>query len=88
MDIIINLISLYLLVQEVMMIVGGKTETSYKDTAGYKKDIKLILPDGSTCTDTSLPEFAVPHEGFGVAARKNRYIYRCGGVKRSPTPSM
>ena len=80
--------SLIFLVQDVMMIVGGKTEASFKDTTGYKKDIKLVLPDGSTCTDTSLPEFDVPHEGMGVASRKNRYIYRCGGIKRSPTSSM
>ena len=80
--------SLTFLVQDVMMIVGGKTEASFKDTTGYKKDIKLVLPDGSTCTDTSLPEFDVPHEGMGVASRKNRYIYRCGGIKRSPTSSM
>ena len=80
--------SFIFLVQDVMMIVGGKTEASFKDTTGYKKDIKLVLPDGSTCTDTSLPEFDVPHEGMGVASRKNRYIYRCGGIKRSPTSSM
>ena len=80
--------SLIFLVQDVMMIIGGKTEASFKDTTGYKKDIKLVLPDGSTCTDTSLPEFDVQYEGMGVASRKNRYIYRCGGIKRSPTSSM
>ena len=71
-------------VQDVMMIVGGKTEASYKNTAGYKK---TMLPNGETCTH-DIPNFTqVPLEGFGMASRKNRYVYLCGGIKRSPTPS-
>ena len=70
-----------------MMIVGGKSTATFKDTTGYLKTISLVLPDGRMCTDTSLPEFDIPLEGFGLASRKNRYVYMCGGIKRSPTPS-
>ena len=75
-------------VQDVMMIVGGKETATFKDTAGYLKTVSLVLPDGRVCSDTSIPDFTqVPLEGFGVASRKNRYVYVCGGIKRSPTAS-
>ena len=68
-----------------MMIVGGKTDASYKNTAGYKKTIFTVMPNGETCTH-DIPNFTqVPLEGFGMASRKNRYVYLCGGIKRSPT---
>ena len=80
-------INLCNLVQDVMLIAGGKDTTTYKDPAGYVKTLDVVMPDGTTCSEPSLPLIPERLEGFGIAARKNRYIYMCGGIKRSDSSS-
>ena len=76
-----------MVVQDVMLIAGGKSWLTFKGTAGYHKSMEVVMPDGTTCSETSLPELPERLEGFGIAARKNRYIYMCGGIKRSGVSS-
>ena len=69
------------LVQEVMLIAGGNTEVSYTSPSTVSKSLNIVMPDGDTCSET-LPELPKSLEGFGMASRKNRYIYLCGGIER------
>ena len=75
------------LVQDVMLIAGGKLTATYQNPAGYVKTMEVVMPDGTTCSEPSLPLLPERLEGFGIAARKNRYIYMCGGIKRSESSS-
>ena len=74
-------------VQDVMMIVGGKDVATYTENAGYSKSATVVMPDGTQCSavEPSLPELPKRLEGFGMASRKNRYTYVCGGIERSET---
>ena len=69
------------LVQEVMLIAGGNTEVSYTSPSTVSKSLNIVMPDGVTCSE-ALPELPKSLEGFGMASRKNRYIYLCGGIER------
>jgi hypothetical protein len=75
------------LVQDVMLITGGKTLVTYTGSEGYQKSMEVVMPDGTTCSESTLPEIPKRLEGFGIAARKNRYIYMCGGIERSESSS-
>ena len=66
-----------------MLIAGGKNVASYEDPAGYSKTLSVVMPDGNPCSESTLPEMPKFLEGFGMASRKNRYIYLCGGIERS-----
>lgn len=66
-----------------MMIAGGKNVATYIENAGYSKTLTVVMPDGTQCTEPSLPELPKRLEGFGMASRKNRYVYVCGGIERS-----
>ena len=67
-----------------MMIVGGKNVATYIENAGYSKSVTVVTPDGTQCAPT-LPDLPKMLEGFGMASRKNRYTYVCGGIERSET---
>ena len=71
-------------VQEVMLIVGGKNVATYKEDAGYSKTATVVMSDGKQCTGNTAKSVELPKnlEGFGMASRKNRYVYVCGGSKR------
>ena len=64
-----------------MLIAGGNTEVSYTSPSTVSKSLNIVMPDGDTCSET-LPELPKSLEGFGMASRKNRYIYLCGGIER------
>ena len=64
-----------------MLIAGGNTEVSYTSPSTVSKSLNVVMPDGDTCSET-LPEIPKSLEGFGMASRKNRYIYLCGGIER------
>ena len=67
-----------------MMIVGGKNEATLIPTPGYSTSATVVMSDGTQCT-TTLPDLPKKLEGFGMASRKNRYAYVCGGVERDET---
>ena len=73
------------LVQDVMLIAGGKdSTTSFVETSkGYIKTLSVVMPDGNKCLETGLPELPKILEGFGMASRKDRYVFLCGGIRYS-----
>ena len=74
-----------------MMVAGGqayRTWSSYGANTNYSATPTVVLPDGKQCSESSLPPLPKILEGFGMASRKNRYTYICGGVERSETKGM
>ena len=74
------------LVQDVMMVAGGRNDTTwswYNADANYSGTPTVVLPDGKQCSESSLPPLPKVLEGFGMASRKNRYTYVCGGIERT-----
>lgn len=70
-----------------MLIAGGKNNATLLGNSGFEVTMEVVMPDGTTCSEPSLPELPKRLEGFGLAARKNRYIYLCGGIERTATTS-
>ena len=69
-----------------MLLAGGRTTATYleKDEVVLKTST-VVMPDGSQCNEPILPDLPEALEGFGMASKKDRYIYVCGGIERSDT---
>ena len=64
------------------MIAGGRGDATFADGT-YSKTLTVVMPDGRQCSEYSLPQLPKQLEAFGMASRKNRYMYVCGGIERS-----
>ena len=70
-----------------MVIAGGRPTAAYRNSGSneYVKTFDVVFSDGHTCAESNqgipeLPEFL---EGFGMASKKDRFIYLCGGIDRT-----
>ena len=72
------------IVEDVMVIAGGRPTVKYRieSTNEYSKTLDVIHSDGRVCGIHDLPDLPKTLEGFGMASKKDRYIYVCGGQER------
>ena len=70
------------IVEDIMVIAGGRPTVRYKSNE-YLQTLDAIHSDGRVCKNHNLPQSPKTLEGFGMASRKDRYIYICGGMERN-----
>ena len=74
------------IVEEVMVIAGGSDNVRYRLLGeSYHKALDVVNSYGTVCGNHDLPDLPEELEGFGMASRKGRYIYVCGGQNRGTT---
>ena len=73
----------YFLVEDVMIIAGGRNTVRYRAEGELdKQTMDVIHPNGTVCNNTGLPDIPESLEGFGMASKNDRFIYICGGMKK------
>ena len=66
-----------------MVIAGGRDDVRYRLLGEtYHRSLDVINSRGTKCTSHGLPDLPEELEGFGMASRRGRYIYVCGGQNR------
>ena len=66
-----------------MIIAGGRSTVRYRAEGELdKQTLDVIHPNGNACNSSGLPAIPESLEGFGMASRKDRMIYICGGMKK------
>ena len=73
-----------------MVIAGGRGEVKYTEGGEeYAKTLDVVhsngMIEGIHCGANDLPELPKNLEGFGMASKKDRFIYVCGGQDRGPS---
>ena len=68
------------LVVDLMLIIGG-AEDKYLNPSARHLDYEIVTPKGQKCQTTfpTLPDMPANLKHFGLASRKDRYLYLCGG---------
>ena len=73
----------YFIVEDVMIIAGGRSTVRYRAEGELdKQTLDVIHPNGNACNSSGLPDIPESLEGFGMASKKDRIIYICGGMKK------
>ena len=66
-------------VEDVMLVVGGTDDDFY---GSIIKTSTIIMSDGTECKESNLvPDLPDEIHSFGLAVRKERWIYVCGGKR-------
>ena len=67
-------------VVDLMLIIGG-AEDKYLNPSARHLDYEIVTPKGQKCQTTfpTLPDMPANLKNFGLASRKDRYVYLCGG---------